>query len=85
MVVVAGAHSVSITDLRVPALVKNGTNNAAILDCQYSLRPEEQLLSSGQVVFQQKPESVLSMDSQPEAPRSGCAERPLVARVQGVR
>ncbi|KAK7575776.1 hypothetical protein V9T40_012062 [Parthenolecanium corni] len=45
-----GAHSVSITDLRVPPYVKNGTNNAAILDCLYSLRPEEQSADSGLVV-----------------------------------
>lgn len=39
----------SITELRVPTFVKNGTK-AAILDCVYSLRTEEQTSDSGLVV-----------------------------------
>ena len=47
---VTGTYSVSITDLKVPPFVKNGTGSPTILDCQYFLRPEEQTSDSGLVV-----------------------------------
>lgn len=40
----------SITDLRVPAYVKNGSNSAAVLDCVYSLNANELSNDSGLVV-----------------------------------
>uniref|UniRef100_A0A1B6DR62 Ig-like domain-containing protein n=1 Tax=Clastoptera arizonana TaxID=38151 RepID=A0A1B6DR62_9HEMI len=42
--------AVQITSLRVPPAVHNGTGSAAILDCQYTLRPEEASPDSGLVV-----------------------------------
>lgn len=48
--VVAGVGAVQITSLRVPAAVRNGSGTAAILDCEYSLRPEELSADSGLVV-----------------------------------
>lgn len=46
---ITGTYSVSITDLRVPPFIKNGTGSI-VLDCLYSLRPEEQSADSGLVV-----------------------------------
>lgn len=40
----------SITDLQVPPVVKNGTNHAVILDCLYTLSAEELSADSGLVV-----------------------------------
>ncbi|XKL61401.1 hypothetical protein PGB90_008458 [Kerria lacca] len=54
-------QSVSITELRVPPYIKNGTNSSTILDCIYSLRPEEQSNNSGLVVkwfFNKSPKPV---------------------------
>nr|XP_018914140.1 PREDICTED: uncharacterized protein LOC109042038 [Bemisia tabaci] len=41
---------VQITDLRVPAFVENGTRPGALLDCEYSLRPDELNKEAGLVV-----------------------------------
>ncbi|XP_065219906.1 uncharacterized protein LOC135845344 [Planococcus citri] len=49
-VFLSGTYSVSITELKVPPYIKNGTGSATILDCLYSLRPEEQTSDSGLVV-----------------------------------
>lgn len=49
MVFRSGIEGVQITGLWVPAEVHNGTDHA-ILDCEYSLRPEELLPASGLVV-----------------------------------
>lgn len=43
-----GVYSVVITSLRVPAEVLNGTGEAVVLDCEYTLRPAD--LNSGLVV-----------------------------------
>ncbi|KAL6954457.1 hypothetical protein U1Q18_050267, partial [Sarracenia purpurea var. burkii] len=45
-----GTYSVSITDLKVPPYIRNGTGKPTILDCQYSLRADEQASDSGLVV-----------------------------------
>ncbi|XP_049812308.1 uncharacterized protein LOC126259503 [Schistocerca nitens] len=56
-------HSVAgvqITDLKVPAAVRNGSSSA-VLDCEYSLKPEDQDNNSGLVVkwfFNNSPEAV---------------------------
>ncbi|KAL1129760.1 hypothetical protein AAG570_012704 [Ranatra chinensis] len=44
------AAGVQITDLRVPAAVQNGSSSGALLDCEYSLRPDELSAKSGLVV-----------------------------------
>ncbi|XP_067012902.1 uncharacterized protein [Anabrus simplex] len=44
-----GAGGVQITDLRVPPAVRNGSGGA-LLDCEYSLRQEEQKPDSGLVI-----------------------------------
>ncbi|XP_047115737.1 uncharacterized protein LOC124795700 [Schistocerca piceifrons] len=56
----AGAAGVQITDLKVPAAVRNGSSSA-VLDCEYSLKPEDQDNNSGLVVkwfFNNSPEAV---------------------------
>lgn len=40
----------SITELRVPPHVKNGTDKPVVLDCLYTLRPDEQGDDTGLVV-----------------------------------
>ena len=47
---VLGAYGVQITDLRVPNGVRNGTGNAAVLDCDYTLKPDEINLNAGLVI-----------------------------------
>ncbi|XP_049828115.1 uncharacterized protein LOC126267190 isoform X1 [Schistocerca gregaria] len=57
----AGVVGVTITDMRVPSEVRNGSTAAVVLDCEYSLRPEEQGADSGLVVkwfFNNSPEPV---------------------------
>jgi len=40
---VAGqAGGLQITDLKVPQLVKNGSGRPLVLDCEYTLQPEEE-------------------------------------------
>lgn len=56
-----GVLGVQITDLRVPPAVRNGSGSAALLDCEYTLRPEELSEESGLVVkwfFNNGPEPV---------------------------
>lgn len=56
-----GVVGVTITDMRVPSEVRNGSTAAVVLDCEYSLRPEEQGADSGLVVkwfFNNSPEPV---------------------------
>ncbi|PNF26864.1 hypothetical protein B7P43_G16272 [Cryptotermes secundus] len=36
-----GAVGIQITDLRVPSAVRNNSGSAALLDCEYTLKPEE--------------------------------------------
>ncbi|XP_021917412.1 uncharacterized protein LOC110828737 isoform X2 [Zootermopsis nevadensis] len=36
-----GAVGIQITDLRVPSVVRNNSGSAALLDCDYTLKPEE--------------------------------------------
>ena len=37
----AGALGIQITDLRVPSAVRNNSGSAALLDCEYTLKPAE--------------------------------------------
>lgn len=45
-----GVRAVQITQLFVPEEVRNGTTEAAVLDCQYSLAPADLSVTSGLVV-----------------------------------
>lgn len=36
-----GALGIQITDLRVPSAVRNNSGSAALLDCEYTLKPAE--------------------------------------------
>lgn len=47
---VSGVRGVQITSLQVPAQVRNGSGNAVILDCEYSLRPDDLTAVSGLVI-----------------------------------
>lgn len=60
-IIFAGVVGVQITDLRVPHEVKNGSTSPAVLDCLYTLRPEESSADAGLVVkwfFNNSPEPV---------------------------
>ncbi|XP_046658658.1 uncharacterized protein LOC124352953 [Homalodisca vitripennis] len=48
--IVVGVRGVQITQLFVPEEVRNGTNEAAILDCEYTLTPADLTATSGLVV-----------------------------------
>lgn len=47
---VSEVHSVSISSLKVPEAVRNGSESGAILDCLYTLNPKELSKNSGLVV-----------------------------------
>lgn len=47
---VLGVRGVQITHLFVPEEVRNGTSDAAILDCEYTLTPADLSANSGLVV-----------------------------------
>ncbi|KAK3907678.1 Selenide, water dikinase 1 [Frankliniella fusca] len=86
---VAGTLGVTITNLKVPSTVQNGSSGT-ILDCEYSLLPDEAAPSSGLVIkwyFNSRPAPVYQWIPTQKPQASGVAttrgSRDLVARAKG--